>query len=173
MTGEVRVVFTTGSNKSGAGSIDSNFEGKPRANLQTIQDVANTQYLTDLEQQYSGALRVAVLGTSKVLIDNAFYELGKQFDFNDDVKGKRQLQIARQMTTKAMGVVGAMVGGYKVGGLFGMMAGAVGGVAGISLDMYKANDQQNIEISREQNQLSFVRLRSGSSLVVGSKGENR
>lgn len=165
MQGSVKVVFSAKGNKSGNTAID-NASGKPKESKEQDdreQDLKKTRR----------ALMYGAIGVAHVLVQEASYEIQKSYDLTDDVVGRRNQQIAKQVINKSISIAGSSLVSFAAGGIIGLAINTALFTTREIISAYQNYDQQQLQIARNNANLEYSRLRAGYSLTSGDKGENR
>lgn len=102
----------------------------------------------------------------------AQYELSKYFNLRDDYIGQRNMNVAKNVISKTVGMGTAVAGGFMVGGPIGATIAAVGTMATLGIEIAQNYDQENIRLRQMNAQLSYSRQRAGYSLTSDSIGED-
>lgn len=112
-------------------------------------------------------------GLKGEISEMAMYGINRHLTLTDNYVAERYLTNSLNVITRTISFGGAVLAGFKVGGVAGAVIGAV--ISGVSttFDIVKNFDQQNIHIRQMDKQLEYQRQRAGYSLTSGSIGENR
>lgn len=102
----------------------------------------------------------------------ASYEVNKYFNLRDDYIGQRNLTVAKNVISKAVGMGTAIAGGFVLGGVVGSAIALIGTTASLGIEIAQNYDQENIKLRQMNAQLEYSRLRAGYSLTSESIGEN-
>ena len=109
----------------------------------------------------------------QVAINEARYEINKNFALRDDYVGQRDLNITLGVVSKVYSVGTAVVSGAIIGGPIGAGIALAGSLVAEGVQVYQNLDQQNIKIAQLNAQLDYNRVRAGYSLTAGSVGDNK
>ena len=106
------------------------------------------------------------------VVQIASYEVNKYFNLRDDYVGQRNLTIAKNVISKAVGMGTAIAGGFVLGGAAGGAIALIGTTASLGIEIAQNYDQENIKLRQMNAQLEYSRMRAGYSLTSESIGEN-
>lgn len=160
MQGEVIIRFESG--------------GKSGGNNKTAINTKNGKKENTKKDRVSNALISGVLlKSSRIAYNEALYQMKRHFDLTDDVRGRRNLNIANTLVKKA-GTLGLSIGfGFVAGGVVGAVVSGVSTMASQFLTSTHDIMEQDIEVKKTQAQLEYSRQKVGYSLSAGLNGENR
>lgn len=127
---------------------------------------------TNLSKMASALLHEAYNYAKQDIVQIASYEVNKYFNLHDDYIGQRNLTIAKNVLSKAVGMGTAIAGGFVLGGVVGSAVALIGTTASLGIEIAQNYDQENIKIRQMNAQLEYSRLRAGYSLTSESIGEN-
>lgn len=171
-SGKVTIYFKNDGGQSDITPSGVNKEGKVSKPSVKTNNVKN---------MFSSAITRRAINTAIGLVQQVVgYEIDKNYDLSDNVRAKRDKTIATTLVKRVAQNVNSAWAGVNLGSIFGPVGAIIGGIVGGATDLTRQGidiahgyDKQSIEIAKANEQLTYSRLRSGYSLMVGSKGEER
>lgn len=152
--------------------------GGPRPKVQAKSKPATTPMKARQESSFSDSVAGTMLvnaakreGTE--LMDFGLYMWQRSMNLSDDYIGLRNLNVARNVISRGMGIGTAMISAGAMFGPVGVAVAAVTSAVTLGLDIYKNYSEQQITLQKLDAQLQFNRVRAGYSLDSGSIGGER
>lgn|SRR5574344_533927 len=141
-------------------------------------EIVNEEYNESSVNEFSNALKNIVHNEAfqyvkQVAINEARYEINKDFAMRDDYIGQRDINISLGVISKVYSIGTSVVSGAIMGGAIGASVALAGSLLVEGIQVYQNLDQQNIKIAQLNSQLDYNRIRAGYSLTSGSIGENK
>jgi hypothetical protein len=141
-------------------------------------EIVNEEYNESSVNEFSNALKNIVHNEAfqyvkQVAINEARYEVNKDFAMRDDYIGQRDINISLGVISKVYSIGTSVVSGAIMGGAIGASVALAGSLLVEGIQVYQNLDQQNIKIAQLNSQLDYNRIRAGYSLTSGSIGENK
>ena len=162
---EVVITIKGDVEKSQAVETDSNQKVKKTDNLGQVTSILLNQAFENVKNE---------------LISEVNYEINKHFNLTDDYIGQRKLNVAKNVVSRATGIIATIGASAKIGSVAGPVGTIVGAVVGttiagvqLGVDIYQNYDQANIHLRQMEAQLNYTRQRVGYSLTSGSIGDNK
>ena len=141
-------------------------------------EIVSEEYNESSVNEFSNALKNIVHNEAfqyakQVAINEARYEINKDFAMRDDYIGQRDINISLGVISKVYSIGTSVVSGAIMGGAIGASVALAGSLLVEGIQVYQNLDQQNIKIAQLNSQLDYNRIRTGYSLTSGSIGENK
>lgn len=168
MEGSVKIIFQEGASKA-SGNNKTAVNTKTGATKKTPSDE-----LKDDAKNALSAYAVAKFARQggNLAKDWVFYEVDKYLDLTNNVQGKVNMNIAKNLVNKTASAIFNLAYASKYGAV-GIGIASVLTISSFALDTYQGYNKQFIDIQKKNLQLEFTRQRSGYALTSGDKGENR
>ena len=168
MEGSVKIIFqegaskASGNNKTAINTKTGETKKTPSSELQEDAKNALSAYAVAKFARQSGNLAK----------DWVFYEVDKYLDLTNNVQGKVNMNIARNLINKSASTIFNIAYASRYGAVGIGIAAAIS-IGSFAIDTYQGYNKQFIDIQKKNLQLEFTRQRSGYALTSGDKGENR
>ena len=160
--GEIIIRIIT-SEEDGDGKVDPT--GKKEVQKKQKSDLETAAITKAIEHAAKQVFRISVGEVQR--------QLQLNFSLTDNYIANQNLSIGMGMINKGISTGFSIFAGFKLAGPAGAAIGAGVEMIKLGLDIYHNYQEEEINLRKMENQLSFQRERAGYSLTAGTRGENR
>lgn len=154
--------------------IEQSFTTSESSSSERVKTPSNSSKIKNKVDNFTNTyVSNFIINQSKSIIkEESKYWLDRKFNLEDDYVSQRNVNIASNIISRAIGDIGSIASATMIAGPVGFAVASVMVGVGLITDIVKNYQQQSDNIRIMNNQLNFSRVRSGYSLTAGSIGEN-